>query len=386
MAVDYNRQYVGARYVPQFFNNPNGSWDWAQGFQYEPLTMVKYGTNTYTSKQLVPATVGTPNANPEYWAQTGDYNGALTDLYTKYNNIAPIVTQNSENIEKLTENVSNNKSRKIAILGDSWGVGSTTVPFGGWVNTLKYYMGISGVPYYVNAIGGASMGGATKFISLMDAATDYTDIWIFGCENDFYSQSSIGEGATEFREAYPNAKISYCMLSWEPSKKGEYLNFISTLNPIMSSLNIALITETLAWTQSKSNFVDTGHITTSLMNNVAFQMVKMILGYEWHVYNFGDYKTFGTVATINLNKNVSVSDLTFNGNHVVYNGILDISDFMIISSNNFNMMAFTLINGQYTVSTITIQAGQTYINFPKSYESLTSLKIVGIFTFNVLNI
>lgn len=80
MGVDYNRQYIGARYVPTFFNNPDGSWDWAPGFQYEPLTIVKYGTNTFTSKKLVPDNIGTPNIEKDYWAMTGDYNGAILAL------------------------------------------------------------------------------------------------------------------------------------------------------------------------------------------------------------------------------------------------------------------------------------------------------------------
>lgn len=78
-------QYVGARYVPVFYNNPDGSWDWESGVSYEPLTMVKYGTNTYTSKSQVPATVGSPNENPQYWAQTGDYNGTILNLQNQLN-------------------------------------------------------------------------------------------------------------------------------------------------------------------------------------------------------------------------------------------------------------------------------------------------------------
>lgn len=87
MANGIERQYVGARYVPVFFNNPDGTWDWAQGFQYEPLTIVKYGENTYTSKMLVPSNVGSPNLNPEYWAQTGNYNGAIISLQTEVDNM-----------------------------------------------------------------------------------------------------------------------------------------------------------------------------------------------------------------------------------------------------------------------------------------------------------
>ena len=80
MVVGYNRQYVGARYVPKFFENVNGSWEWAQGFQYEPLTIVRYGDNSYTSKKMVPDTVGSPNLNPEYWANTGNYNGMIQEI------------------------------------------------------------------------------------------------------------------------------------------------------------------------------------------------------------------------------------------------------------------------------------------------------------------
>lgn len=80
MAVDYNRQYIGARYVPKFFENPDGSWDWAPGFQYEALTIVRYGENSYTSKKLVPSNIGAPNVENQYWANTGNYNGFVNKI------------------------------------------------------------------------------------------------------------------------------------------------------------------------------------------------------------------------------------------------------------------------------------------------------------------
>lgn len=73
-------QYIGARYVPAFFMNPNGGWDWLAGFTYEALTLVKYGENTYISRVPVPENIGSPNLNPEYWALTGNYNGAIQEL------------------------------------------------------------------------------------------------------------------------------------------------------------------------------------------------------------------------------------------------------------------------------------------------------------------
>lgn len=64
------RQYIGARYVPKFYEGSNGS-QWDSGVQYEPLTIVQHLTNTYCSKKTVPSTVGAPNLNPDYWANIG---------------------------------------------------------------------------------------------------------------------------------------------------------------------------------------------------------------------------------------------------------------------------------------------------------------------------
>lgn len=65
------RQYVGARYVPVFADPLE--WSGAQG--YEPLTIVIYQGNSYTSVQSVPA--GIDIANTGYWAQTGNYNAQI---------------------------------------------------------------------------------------------------------------------------------------------------------------------------------------------------------------------------------------------------------------------------------------------------------------------
>lgn len=65
------RQYVGARYVPVFADPLE--WSSAQG--YEPLTIVAYQGNSYTSMQSVPA--GIDITNTEYWAQTGNYNAQI---------------------------------------------------------------------------------------------------------------------------------------------------------------------------------------------------------------------------------------------------------------------------------------------------------------------
>ena len=67
------RQYIGARYVPKFYDY-NGSPNWRPGVEYENLTIVTRNGNSYTSKKPVPSDIGEPENNPEYWVSTGLYN------------------------------------------------------------------------------------------------------------------------------------------------------------------------------------------------------------------------------------------------------------------------------------------------------------------------
>ena len=61
--------YVGARYVPIFA----GAWEDTK--TYEPLVIVEYQGNSYTSKTFVPA--GVEITNTDYWALTGNYNAQV---------------------------------------------------------------------------------------------------------------------------------------------------------------------------------------------------------------------------------------------------------------------------------------------------------------------
>lgn len=65
--------YIGARYVPKFSDTPGSEWD--NSIQYEPLTIVLYQGNSYTSKTFVP--VGADINNTTYWALTGNFNAQL---------------------------------------------------------------------------------------------------------------------------------------------------------------------------------------------------------------------------------------------------------------------------------------------------------------------
>ena len=76
-----NLQYIGARYVPAVYENPDdGSAAWKSGESYENLIIVTYNDDSYTSRKPVPASIGNPADNPAYWAKTGDFNAALATI------------------------------------------------------------------------------------------------------------------------------------------------------------------------------------------------------------------------------------------------------------------------------------------------------------------
>lgn len=69
------RQYIGARYVPIFGRKEETSIQWDNSAPYEPLTIVLYQGNSYTSRQYVPT--GVDILNEEFWALTGNYNAQV---------------------------------------------------------------------------------------------------------------------------------------------------------------------------------------------------------------------------------------------------------------------------------------------------------------------
>lgn len=70
-----HRQYIGSRYVPIFGRVGESSCDWDNTGDYEPLTIVLYQGNSYTSRQFVPA--GADISNTDYWVLTGNFNAQV---------------------------------------------------------------------------------------------------------------------------------------------------------------------------------------------------------------------------------------------------------------------------------------------------------------------
>lgn len=98
-------QYIGARYVPKFYLNSDGTPEWKPGVAFEPLTIVTWNNNSYTSRKPVPAEIGEPSLNPEYWAQTGVYNAQIGQLQTDVAALQTSMDDAESEIESLNNKV-----------------------------------------------------------------------------------------------------------------------------------------------------------------------------------------------------------------------------------------------------------------------------------------
>lgn len=85
-------QYIGARYVP-LFADPI---DWDINSAYEPLTIVYYQGNSYTSKQAVPSNVDITNT--DYWVITGNYNAQIEQYRREVQTFDGRITANAQAI------------------------------------------------------------------------------------------------------------------------------------------------------------------------------------------------------------------------------------------------------------------------------------------------
>lgn len=114
--------YIGARYVPIF----DGEWDNTK--QYEPLTIVQYQGDTYTSKTYVP--VGIDIKNEVYWILSGNYNAQIEEyrkqveeVKTEIGALQDIVDGNTDDIMHVKNASFLQSSTSFVFYGDSitWG-------------------------------------------------------------------------------------------------------------------------------------------------------------------------------------------------------------------------------------------------------------------------
>lgn len=228
------RQYIGARYVPKFYENSNGTNEWSSGTAYEALTIVSYNNNSFTSKKPVPAGIGNPAANPEYWASTGIYNAQIDEYRQETQTVKE---QSSKNALK---------NCRFVFVGDSYAAGyapsTGDVPANGWSQVIKSTLGLSSDACYAIYQGGAGFsserpggGYAAMLSNAAGTISDKSEIdYVICCggHNDISSTASnirtgIGTFYSTARGLFPNAKIMFGMIAWD--RNGSTQNSINSL-------------------------------------------------------------------------------------------------------------------------------------------------------------
>lgn len=102
------RQYVGARYVPVFAN----PLEWSDTREYEPLTIVTYQGNSYTSMQYVPTSISI--ADTAYWALTGNFNAQVEAYRAEVRAFDDRINANAAAISANTTAISANTTAIVA--------------------------------------------------------------------------------------------------------------------------------------------------------------------------------------------------------------------------------------------------------------------------------
>lgn len=212
-------QYIGARYVPLFYENPNGTNEWLAGIAYDPLTIVTYLTQSFTSKKPVPAGIGNPVENPEYWAQTGAYNAQVEQYRQEVEALA-------EEVEELSGNKNQLKNRKILFIGDSYAqpVTEDHGTYNSYVDILLSKSYINGTKLALGGAGFVGFGGYSFIDGLRNAniadKDTYTDICVQGGVNDCSAdislnaiQSAIKDFCEYCEDNFVNARIHIAFIA-----------------------------------------------------------------------------------------------------------------------------------------------------------------------------
>lgn len=218
-------QYIGARYVPLFFTNPDdNSNNWKSGVAYDPLTVVTDLNQSYTSKIPVPASIGRPSENPTYWILTGAYSAQLEQYRQEIAAYKSEVDNYSETLQSTTAlaNAVNLRGRNFILIGDSYaaGVNPDAPTEGGWAKKFHdYAAGWANVYYNIEALGGMyGFASSRPYIDVIRSLeseindpASITDIAVFGGTNDLAVTANVLSRIEEFANychtRYPNATV-----------------------------------------------------------------------------------------------------------------------------------------------------------------------------------
>lgn len=216
-------KYVGARYVPLFAEPA----EWNINSTYEPLTIVLYQGNSYTSRQFVPA--GIEITNKEYWAETGNYNAQIEQYRQEVHQLSEDVTEAIAAEQEARENadtiikadIESTKKRKLGyyavVIGNSYTLGANVEKgmgklIGEYFEKSSYYW-MSGVGFAPYSVGEGALTNTNTFNDVVNDA--YTALGADECNDvsDIFIVMAMGD----------SRYASYNELT------GEYIGYVRTV-------------------------------------------------------------------------------------------------------------------------------------------------------------
>ena len=297
------RQYIGARYVPKFFENPNNTSEWLPNVEYEPLTIVTYGLNTYTSKKLVPASVGDPSNNPDYWVATANFNAFVTELQNQIDDINDDIDDINDDIADLTTDT----KQYVVLIGDSY------VDNGGVIAGVTALLDTNEYRFVANALGGASFSktdhtGYTSYKSILESTTvadpeKVNRVIIVGGYNEINYPDDIESGVNAtvsyIRTRFPHAQIEYMPVG--RSKSVAYNFTVQTCNNRainrLNKLN-CIVHDNAKWILGNANLMasDNVHPATNGYAEIIKYIVQVIKTKTLTVTNNFKFPSIGAAS------------------------------------------------------------------------------------------
>lgn len=342
------RQYVGARYVPVFAN----PLEWSDTREYEPLTIVSYQGNSYTSMQYVPTSISI--ADTAYWALTGNFN-AQVEAYraevrafddrinanaTAINANAAAINANtaaistnaaaiSANAAAIAQENTNRTTNVMLAFGDSYGV--DTISQGPvWCEITANKLQATELHNY--CVGGATFNSTKEknfFVQVDKAISEIKNpeyvkyVGIVGGTND--GSNSITDAivslVAKINSAFPNAVIGIGL----NASKQDILSYgakqkrIAALN-LNGNFATPVFIDSVVYTQLADGCMmdDNIHPTAKGSNRIGTLMTCVLKG------------AIGSVVATNEKVNpqiISTNLRTFNpsmiGRRIQYNGTID---------------------------------------------------------------
>lgn len=260
--------YVGQRYVPKFYDDGTeqhgATWDKTK--VYEPLTIVLWEGDSYTSRTFVPA--GVEITDTQYWLETGNFNAQLEALRVLVNSFEDTITENSVISASMQ---ANNKNRNIIILGDSLSAN------GGWFTALSNVLSSYSITFQTVSVDNGGYDNSTWLTALSALEVKnpgkITDIYVCGFTWDLVNFTNTWTNANTFREYvkanYPNATVHNVVFG-RPSNETNTARLLNNLlNANMDLINMMMVTNVAGPYSWNDNNLPTSALNTSIGVNAA---------------------------------------------------------------------------------------------------------------------